>query len=102
MNRCQFDLDLERWHKGNARQAAAARAGLDRRPWAEAGKVAGRGRAASLRWPAAEPSGGSRRPPPFPQQPRESASVLLSRNEIIGLTPRSIPFSPNIGNKAAV
>ena len=87
---------------------AATRAGMDRRPRAEAGGTAGRGRAVSLRW-----AGGRalRRVQvahrPFHNRPRTlllhgPVSVLLPRDEIRGLTPGSILFSPDIGNKAAV
>ena len=50
MNGCQFDLDLEQWHKGNARQAVPPQ----EQEWTdgpgEVGGKAGRGRAVSLRW----------------------------------------------------
>lgn len=108
MNGCQFDLDLEQWHKGNARQAVP----LQEQEWTdgpgEVGGKAGRGRAVSLRWAGGGALGrvqAAHRP--FHNRPRSLlphglVSVLLSRNEIIGLTPGPILFSPDIRNKAAV
>lgn len=87
---------------------ATARAGMDRRPRAEAGGMAGRGRAVSLRWAGSGALGRVQAAHcPFHNRPRSllphgPISVLLPRDEIIGLTPGSILFSPNIGNKAAV
>lgn len=75
MNGCQFDLDLERWHKGNARQAV---------PLEEQGWTDGPGRGGRDGWErqSGESEMGGRRspqegpgsPPPFPQQAKESAA----------------------------
>ena len=121
---------------------AAARAGMDRRPRAEAGGmagrgvagrgvagsgvagrgvagsgvaergvagrgVAGRGRAVHPRWEGGRALGSVQvAHRPFHSRPRTlplhgPASVLLPRDEVIGLTPGSILFSPDVGNKAA-
>lgn len=89
---------------GRKAGGAAARAGMDRRPRAEAGGMAGRGRAVSLRWAGGRAAQAAHRP--FHSGPRTLLrhgpdSVLLPRDEITGLTPGPVLFSPNSGNKAA-